>query len=430
MSKTIDVDDAVKGGASWEQLIAGADPMLIPATKVQIPADAELRPDEDTQLRLLLNRQGYPESCYANSLLVLRHDPRWAKLEFNSLINEIMLERKAVAEEQITGDVNIFLARVYGMKMGPDMTKTAIETVAKSRRFHPVQEYLNGLVWDGELRIPWVMEKVLGVESTRLVEAYMRRFLIAAVARALSPGCKVDTGLVLVGKQGARKSTFFNTLFGEWYNDSPIQVGSKEAFILLNACWGYEVAELSDMHKATAEAVKQFMSSPVDTYRGVFAKWAARNPRQSIICASTNKPEFLVDDTGSRRFWPVTVPGAIDIELLKEWRDQLWAEAVAWYRKGEQWWLTPEEEELRKADATNYSDDDPWEREVHVYLAKNGPIPVNISDILDELKIPIERQGMRESRRVAAILRKKGWSRKTTPQAFVSRFGPKSYSKD
>jgi predicted P-loop ATPase len=262
------------------------------------------------------------------------------------------------------------------------------------------------------------------------MEAYMRRFLIAAVARALDPGCKVDTGLVLVGKQGAKKSTFFNTLFGDWYNDSPIQVGSKEAFILLNACWGYEVAELSDMHKATAEAVKQFMSSRVDTYRGVFAKWAARNPRQSVICASTNKPEFLVDDTGSRRFWPVTVPGNIDIGLLAEWRDQLWAEAVAWYRKGEQWWLTDEEEVLRKADAIDYTDDDVWERQVRAYLIKNGSAPLDVGDILTELELPIERQGPRESRRVTAILRRMGWSRKTTPQPLRSRLGPKSWSKD
>ena len=419
----IDVDDAVKSGAGLAELIAGAVPLVTPDVRVEVPQEAEERPDEDTQMRMVLNHKGIPENCWANALLVLRHDPRWARLEYNTLFNEIVLDRKVIAEEQITADVNIFLARVYGMRLGPDLTKTAIETVAKSRRFHPVQEYLNGLVWDGDVRIGWMMERVLGVESSPLMEAYMRRFLIGAVARAMQPGCKLDTGLVLVGKQGARKSTFFRVLFGDWFNDSPIMVGSKEAFILLNACWGYEVAELADMHKATAEAVKQFMSSAVDTYRGVFARWAARNPRQSVICASTNKAEFLVDDTGARRFWPVTVPGDINIELLREWRDQIWAEAVAWYRQGEPWHLTPEEEALRKADSTHYTDDDPWEEAVRLYLIRTPGMPVQVPDILAALGVGLDKQGQREARRVASILRKYGYERRGLPGSSGTRKG-------
>lgn len=413
--KTVDVDDAVKAGKTLQELVAGAEQVLLPAVKVQIPAEAEERPDDDTLMRLALDNKSMPRTCYANALLVLRHDPRWAGLKLNALGNRLYRDGKPVREEQITADAAIFLSRVYGVDFGAQTLKGALLAIAEERSYNPVQEYLEGLVWDQELRIAWAAERVLGVRSTQLVEAYIRRFFVGAVARALQPGCKLDTALILVGGQGAGKSTFFKVLFGEWFADSPIPIGSKDAFIGLAACWGYEAAELESLSKASAEAVKQFLSASTDTYRGVFQRFAAPHPRHAVLVGSTNRKQFLVDETGSRRFWPIEVPGKIDVELLREWRDQLWAEAVAWYRSGLQWWLTPEEELLRMADAGEYAEEDPWEEEVRLYLAKSYGTAVEISGILAALEVPTERQGQREARRVASILRKYGYERRSAP---------------
>lgn len=413
--KTVDVDDAVKAGQGLSELIAGAEPMLIPAVKVEIPAEAQERPDENTLLRLALDRHSVPRTCYANALLVLRHDPRWAGLRLNTLGNRLYRDGRPVGEEQITAEAAIFLARVYGMDFGAQTLKGALLAIAEERTYNPVQEYLEGLVWDQQQRIGWVAEKILGVKSTQLVEAYVGRFFVGAVARALQPGCKLDTALILVGGQGAGKSTFFKVLFGEWFADSPIPIGSKDAFIGLAACWGYEAAELESLSKAGADAVKQFLSASTDTYRGVFQRFAAQHRRHAVLVGSTNRKQFLVDETGSRRFWPVEVPGQIDLALLREWRDQIWAEAVAFYKAGHQWWLTPEEELLRVADAGGYTEEDPWDDIVRAYLAKQFSSPVQIGEVLDELKVPLERQTQREARRVASILRKFGYERRSAP---------------
>lgn len=247
-------------------------------------------------------------------------------------------------------------------------------------------------------------------------QTYIRRFLIGAVARALRPGCKMDTALVLTGKQGAKKSTFFKTLFGEWFGDSPIPIGNKDAFIQMAASWGYEAQELESTRKKEVEAVRGFMSSGCDTYRAPYASTAKPHRRHSVLCGSTNDDVFLTDDAGSRRFWPIAVADHLDIVWLAENRDQIWAEAVAFYEGGEQWHLTPEEEDGRVEDAVRFTEGDVWAEPIARALA-TATGWVTINDVLDELKIELGRRGMVEARRAGKVLKALGWERADVPVA-------------
>lgn len=431
MSKGQDVDDLARAWVDLGEVVDRAAPVDVPDVHVEVPQDAMERPDPATQLRLALDRHDRPRACLANLVLVLRHDPRWASLRTNTIGPTTEYRGRSVSENEITHDTAVFMSTVYGMDFGESTIKGAVSGVAEGRRYSAVAEYLHGLTWDGVERIRAVCPQILGVEDDPIVRAYMKKFFVGAVARALRPGCKLDTALILVGHQGARKSTFFKVLFGEWFSDSPIPIGSKDAFIALTACWGYEAAELENVTKASVEAVKQFLSSPVDSYRGVWARWNAKHPRHSVMCGSTNSEEFLIDETGSRRFWPIKVPGEIDTDTLAVWRDQLWAEAVALFGAGEQWWLTPEEDMLRAARAEQFSADDVWSTEIAAYCVRNAGQWITIADVCGEaLKIPTWQQHAGHARRVGAILTRLGWTRRTVPSELRQRFGPKAWRRD
>ena len=228
----------------------------------------------------------------------------------------------------------------------------------------------------------------------------------------------MDTALVLVGDQGAKKSTFYRTLFGEWFGDRPIPIGNKDAFIQLACVWGYEAAEMESLNRQTAEAVKAFMSSATDLYRKPYGAVAEPVKRHAVLCGSTNLQEFLNDPTGSRRFYPIAVAPDLDLEWLAEARDQLWAEAAAAFKAGEQWWLDKADDAERAKHNERFTEEDVWEEPVRAYLAEN-PTQVWFSTaelLTSALKIESGRQDRTAQLRLGRIMRSlPGWTMGDVP---------------
>src|SRR6516225_3342575 len=84
--------------------------------------------------------------------------------------------------------------------------------------------------------------------------------------------------------------------------------------------------------------IKAFMSRTTDRFRPPYRMRLVESPRQCIFAGTVNHSTYLRDETGGRRFWPMTC-GAIDIDQLARDRDQLWAEAKARFDAGCVWWL-------------------------------------------------------------------------------------------
>ena len=380
---------------------------------VEISAEG---PDDTVWRKLSLNKEHKPRASLSNIYTILRDDPRWADLRLNLLGANI--ERDGLAqkhEAQCTAETARWLATHYEVEAGAQVITSCLLAAAQGRAYHPVQEYLLGLQWDGVERIHTLRTAILGcpvdAEHHRLHDAYLQRFLIGAVARALKPGCKMDTALILVGAQGAFKSTLFAALFSQaWFGDSPIPIGEKDAFIQLRTVWCYESAEMEDLSKKTAEAIKQFLSGSTDVYRAPYDREARHHARHSVMVGTTNRPEFLTDETGSRRFWPITIPdqAVINVAAVREQRDQLWAEAVALYQRGDPWWLTREEEaDLGRADdVARYQEEHPWTIEVRRFLdSAIGRQPFQSGDVFDFLKIDMIHRTKGNERVLGGILR-------------------------
>jgi len=377
-------------------------------------------PEQEVQDTLVRNGEGVARGCDANLSAILKTDTRWAGLKMSAMGPRMTLNGEPIDEKVLALQISEFCSRVYGLDFGQTTTQKTAVAVAYGRPYHPVQDYLNGLEWDGVERIARIVPQVLKAENTALHQAFVRRFLIGAAARALRPGCKMDTALVLVGDQGAKKSTFYRTLFGEWFGDSPIPIGNKDAFIQLACVWGYEAAEMESLNRQTAEAVKAFMSSATDLYRKPYGSVAEPVKRHAVLCGSTNLQEFLNDPTGSRRFYPIAVAADLDLEWLAEARDQLWAEAAAAFKAGEQWWLDKADDAERAKHNERFTEDDVWEGPVRLYLEWKGHknrIWFPTDKILEEaLKIEPARQDRTAQLRLGRIMRSfPGWTMGDVP---------------
>ncbi|MBR1032930.1 virulence-associated E family protein [Bradyrhizobium liaoningense] len=222
------------------------------------------------------------------------------------------------------------------------VTAEAVELVARDRTYHPVIEYLQDCKWDGVKRLNTLMAVYFGAKNSPYSRAVGRMLMIAAVARVIDPGCKVDTLPVLEGKQGLGKSTAIRVLSDPWFTDEIADLGSKDAAMQCAGAWCIEIAELDAMSKAEVAKVKAFLSRSSDRFRPPYGRHVVERPRSCVFFGSTNNRDYLKDATGGRRFFPVavSVDAPIDVNGLVADRDKLWAEALEAYQRGEAWWLS------------------------------------------------------------------------------------------
>jgi predicted P-loop ATPase len=137
----------------------------------------------------------------------------------------------------------------------------------------------------------------------------------------------------------------------------------------MHRAWFVEWSELETIFsRRDVSATKAFLSSAVDMLRPPYHRDTQDFPRASIIVGSTNKDEFLSDETGNRRFWVIPVKKKIDVELLAQERNAIWAAAVLAYKSGEQWWLTPEEDALLAQANQGWQATDVWEEAILNHL--------------------------------------------------------------
>ena len=356
-------------------------------------------------------RDGKPKAHLPNIMTILSHDPRWVgRFSYCQLRQRVIFDGE-VLTDAAECDIVLQLSRTYGMAVAVERIHEAALWAANVNQIHPVREWLETLEWDGKERLTTWLSTYCNAPDIQLNRAMGRSWMVQAVARAMEPGCKADSVLILKGIQGCRKSTTCSVLGGEWFKDSDLDLSSKDRFSSLEGAWIYELGELDAMRKADARALKAFVSSPVDSYRPPFGRNCIESKRTTVFIGTTNDAEFLVDSTGSRRFWVVEV-GQCDPDALKADRDQLWAEALAAYSNGEQWHLTAEIDAERAEAAEKYAPTDSWEGPIARWLAEHrgsctlaevwqgalGNDRINTSKVDDM--------------RMATILRAHGWEKR------------------
>lgn len=316
------------------------------------PAGPAFDADAPEWKKALLYDRGDLKPCLANVHDIVAHDPAWCGVVAFNEFDQRSVKRKPppfpggeAGEWDGTDDSRaaMWLSRQYRFTPSTALVAEAIEVHAKMHAYHPVRDWLRTLRWDGVSRLQSWMEDCMGVAKTEFSIRVSKWFLIGMVARVMSPGVKFDYCLVLEGAQGRGKSSALAALGGEWFGDTDIDLQNKDGMAALQGKWLYEFAELGSLARTEAMKQKSFLSRQMDEYRPPYGRRQIRVPRQTVFAGSTNEWEWNKDPTGGRRFWPVEV-GQIDLALLAQQREQLFAEALVLFEQGERFFPSAEEQ--------------------------------------------------------------------------------------
>jgi putative DNA primase/helicase len=374
----------------------------------------------------------------SNVEMILANDERWrGVISFCAFSAKIVKSRTPpyggeVGDWADIDDTRVmkWLAQQYNLRVKASSVIEAVSVVAHDHAFHPVRNYLHGLDWDRVPRLGSWLTDIMGVAPSEYVTKVGKRWMIAAVARVMRPGCKADCVLILEGLQGEGKSSAVATLGGAWFMDTPFVLGDKEAFMKLRGKWLIELGELDSFNKAESTKAKQFFSASTDTYRESYGRRTNDVPRQCVFVGTTNQGEYLKDPTGNRRYWPVLCTKA-EIEPLAEMRDQLWAEAMACYLAGERWWVTKDEAAMFTEEQDERFVVDEWEGPILGWLEESqiGETTTGSEVLAQALKLDFGHWGKPEQMRVGAIMHRLGWRRVRLPALAKSKVRPWAYKK-
>ena len=390
---------------------------------------------------LLLDEHGAPKNNLANTCTVLETSFFKEAVGYDLLgYRSAILRPELIPFELVQGfdskawkevyttRLRRWIVEEYDFEPSKENTNAAIDSVSRGNSFHPVRKHLESLVWDGVERIDRFWSTYFGSPADAWHNLIGPMFLIGCVARAVPrtgenggvEPCKLDTMPVLEGPQGMRKSTGIRVLaYGDkWFNDTPLQIGNKDAVQQLDGVWICELADLTGIKKATIEDIKAFLSSKVDNIRRAYAARAEKEPRQCAFTATTNDKDYLTDPTGARRFWPVRCT-YVDVEAIRRDRDQLWAEAMHRYMAGARYHLEgPYELNLALQEHSERTADDPWEELIEDWIQRHLDHNPNwdgftnnevLDMLLDSGPGSAKAKGNAEAARVRKILLKLGW---------------------
>lgn len=325
------------------------------AQQSSLPAHKDDSPDWRTNLMVSGSKHHLDAKSPNNAYLYFKHHPDVAgRLVYDEFSDRHLIampmpwdkpsEGKKFRQRRIS-DNDAFHAMIWleviGVKLSKQMVFDAMIAAATENNCNPVRAYLEKLEWDKKERLETWLSYYLGAadpQPTEYLALVGKKWLTAIVSRVYEPGCKFDHMLILEGRQGIGKSTALRelaTLGGEsFFYDGKVSFTDKDTLMALQGKIIVEMAELASFKKAVNEDIKSFITRQYDDYRPPYGRAITDRPRFFVPTGSTNEKEYLPpDESGHRRYWPVYCQ-AIDIPAITRDREQLWAEAVHWYKSG------------------------------------------------------------------------------------------------
>jgi putative DNA primase/helicase len=365
---------------------------------------------------LSINKSGEISGIILNAENLSRAFYSWPDLkdrfwwdDFHKKIFFKSLDRGVIREFSFDHDLRSLLVYFQSVLRVSNTHKVVLEDAliahAVDRKKNEPQEWVKSLQWDGVDRISGFFTLFCGADKNAYSEAVSRNFWVSIIARIFNPGCQVDNMVVLEGSQGVRKTSLLRAIGGPWYCSASAEIGTKPFWEQIIGRVVVEFSELEGMNRSETTSLKRDISTTVDRFRPSYGRSAGDFPRTCVFVGTTNKEDYLKDETGNRRFWPIRVE-YINLESFIKERDQVFAEAYFRWKRGDSWWEMPEEETLHEQ--AQRMEVDPWESVVLKWVEFKDFF--TMGQILGEcLDIPRGQWNRSHRMRVGAILKLDGW---------------------
>jgi predicted P-loop ATPase len=308
--------------------------------------------------------------------LILENDEKYKdKIEFNELTQMITYNRENwcdAAESRL----KFYLEKEYDLVTSVDNINHICNIVSEDHSYHPIKEYLESTSWDGTSRISTVFIDFLGSVDNVYTRSVAVVSFVGAVARVYNPGVKFDTCTVLVGKQGTNKSKFLSKMAvnPDWFTDGVVTFDGKDFYESIQGKWIIELGEGTAFQKSIKERTKQAIASQQDFYRKPYARNPEIRKRQCVFFGTTNNYDFLKDETGDRRYYPIDVnpqkaTKSVDYDLNDEYIAQLWAEALFMFQQGENIYIQDRNVlDLAEQEQRKHFDESPLQSDIYNFL--------------------------------------------------------------
>lgn len=155
-----------------------------------------------------MNDKNEIERTGQNIKLILLNDVQLKKVRFDRFTKQDITdcpdfcnERDNRIDDESTGKIAIYIENVYRLQLSQPRILEMLKTTSKERGFNPVHKFIRNAAWDNVERIDTVVIRYLGAKDTPLTRMQTRKWMVGAVARAFSPGCKSTIYSLLRGRR-------------------------------------------------------------------------------------------------------------------------------------------------------------------------------------------------------------------------------------
>ena len=222
--------------------------------------------------------------------------------------------------------------------------------------FNPFKAYLNNLcqsvksVGDRDYiqELAQTVRVKGGEQEQMLWHLYLKKWLVGMVASWISDDVVNNVILVLIGEQGAYKTTWFNYLLPPplkqyFYTKTNANRMSKDDILTLAQYALVCCEELDTMRPAELNQLKAAVTMPSIDERAAYAHYHEHRKHIASFCGTGNNTQFLSDPTGNRRWLPFEVESIVSPRDHPFHYEGIYSQALALYESGFQYWFTKEE---------------------------------------------------------------------------------------